>query len=431
MNQEERRQRRQKDTKNAAIIFIVFLIIVLMVVTGIVFLVGRFLMVDKAPAEPIAETEQPTESVVETEIVEMPEVPAVDPIVEQAAEIVAGMTLEDKVAQMFVITPDALTGYSGVTAAGDTTKEAYQNRPVGGIVYMSGNLTDQEQTATMLENMQTIATECTGLPVFLCVDEEGGDVARIASNSAFGVENVGDMASIGASGDPQNAYTAGNTIGTYLAELGFNVDFAPVADVLTNADNTVIGDRSFGADAQTVAGMVTSELQGLSAAGVYGTVKHFPGHGGTTEDSHEGAATTERTLEELVAEEFVPFQSAIDAGVPFVMVGHISAPNVTGDNTPASLSKIMITDVLRTQMGYDGIVITDAMNMKAITEYYNSDKAAILAVSAGADMILMPADYESAYRGLLAAVEDGTITEERIDESVNRIVKAKLQMGQQ
>ena len=132
-----------------------------------------------------------------------------------------------------------------------------------------------------------------------------------------------------------------------------------------------------------------------------------------------------------MAEEFVPFQSAIDAGVPFVMVGHISAPNVTGDNTPASLSKIMITDVLRTQMGYDGIVITDAMNMKAITEYYNSDKAAILAVSAGADMILMPADYESAYRGLLAAVEDGTITEERIDESVNRIVKAKLQMGQQ
>ena len=175
MNQEERRQRRQKDTKNAAIIFIVFLIIVLMVVTGIVFLVGRFLMVDKAPTEPIAETEQPTESVVATEIVEMPEVPAVDPIVEQAAEIVAGMTLEDKVAQMFVITPDALTGYSGVTAAGDTTKEAYQNCPVGGIVYMSGNLTDQEQTATMLENMQTIATECTGLPVFLCVDEEGGD----------------------------------------------------------------------------------------------------------------------------------------------------------------------------------------------------------------------------------------------------------------
>jgi beta-N-acetylhexosaminidase len=433
MNQEERRQRRQKDTKSAVIVCVIVMLILLVLVAGGVFLVGRLLPKGGGQNEGTDGTELPGENVVATEeVTEQPQTEVqTDPVEEQAAQLVSQMTLEDKIAQMFVITPNALTGYaSGVTAAGDTTKEAYQSRPVGGIVYMADNLTDPEQTTTMLSNMQEIARERTGLPVFLCVDEEGGSVARIAGNDAFGVTDVGNMSDIGASGDVQNAYNAGSTIGSYLAALGFNVDFAPVADVLTNPDNQVIGQRSFGSDAQTVAGMVTSELQGLSAAGVYGMVKHFPGHGGTSGDSHDGAVSTDKTLEELMAEELVPFQSAIDGGVNFVMVGHISAPNVTGDNAPATLSKVLITDVLRGQMGYNGIVITDAMNMEAITGFYNSDKAAVLAVTAGADMILMPADYNTAYTGILNAVNDGTITEERINESVTRIVKAKLAMGQ-
>lgn len=433
MNQEERRQRRQKDTKSAVIVCVIVVLILLVLVAGGVFLVGRLLPKGGGQNEGTDGTELQGENVAATEeVTEQPQTEVqTDPVEEQAAQLVSQMTLEDKIAQMFVITPNALTGYaSGVTAAGDTTKEAYQSRPVGGIVYMADNLTDPEQTTTMLSNMQEIARERTGLPVFLCVDEEGGSVARIAGNDAFGVTDVGNMSDIGASGDVQNAYNAGSTIGSYLAALGFNVDFAPVADVLTNPDNQVLGQRSFGSDAQTVAGMVTSELQGLSAAGVYGTVKHFPGHGGTSGDSHDGAVSTDKTLEELMAEELVPFQSAIDGGVNFVMVGHISAPNVTGDNAPATLSKVLITDVLRGQMGYNGIVITDAMNMEAITGFYNSDKAAVLAVTAGADMILMPADYNTAYTGILNAVNDGTITEERINESVTRIVKAKLAMGQ-
>lgn len=433
MNQEERRQRRQKDTKSAVIVCVIVVLILLVLVAGGVFLVGRLLPKGGGQNEGTDGTELPGENVAVTEeVTEQPQTEVqTDPVEEQAAQLVSQMTLEDKIAQMFVITPNALTGYaSGVTAAGDTTKEAYQSRPVGGIVYMADNLTDPEQTTTMLSNMQEIARERTGLPVFLCVDEEGGSVARIAGNDAFGVTDVGNMSDIGASGDVQNAYNAGSTIGSYLAALGFNVDFAPVADVLTNPDNQVIGQRSFGSDAQTVAGMVTSELQGLSAAGVYGMVKHFPGHGSTSGDSHDGAVSTDKTLEELMAEELVPFQSAIDGGVNFVMVGHISAPNVTGDNAPATLSKVLITDVLRGQMGYNGIVITDAMNMEAITGFYNSDKAAVLAVTAGADMILMPADYNTAYTGILNAVNDGTITEERINESVTRIVKAKLAMGQ-
>lgn len=433
MNQEERRQRRQKDTKSAVIVCVIVVLILLVLVAGGVFLVGRLLPKGGGQNEGTDGTELPGENVAVTEeVTEQPQTEVqTDPVEEQAAQLVSQMTLEDKIAQMFVITPNALTGYaSGVTAAGDTTKEAYQSRPVGGIVYMADNLTDPEQTTTMLSNMQEIARERTGLPVFLCVDEEGGSVARIAGNDAFGVTNVGNMSDIGASGDVQNAYNAGSTTGSYLAALGFNVDFAPVADVLTNPDNQVIGQRSFGSDAQKVAGMVTSELQGLSAAGVYGTVKHFPGHGGTSGDSHDGAVSTDKTLEELMAEELVPFQSAVDGGVNFVMVGHISAPNVTGDNAPATLSKVLITDVLRGQMGYNGIVITDAMNMEAVAGFYNSDKAAVLAVTAGADMILMPADYNTAYTGILNAVNDGTITEERINESVTRIVKAKLAMGQ-
>lgn len=428
MNQEERRERRQKDTKSAMIIVIAFVLIVALLVTGIVFVVGKYVLKNAEKPETTEQTEMQTEETQVPEEDTEADEPVIDEATVRAAEFVAGMTLEDKVAQMFVVTPDALTGYTDVTAAGDTTKKAYGERPVGGLIYMSGNLKDSEQTATMLENMQTIATERTGLPAFLCVDEEGGSVTRIAGKSGFNATDVGTMSAIGATGDSQNAYNAGNVIGKYLDELGFNVDFAPVADVLTNEANTVIGERSFGTDSAMVAQMVTSELKGLSDAGIYGTAKHFPGHGATAEDSHEGAAVSERTLEELMAAELVPFQSAINEGVNFVMVGHIAVPNATGDNTPSSLSEKMITDVLRTQMGYRGIVITDAMNMGAITENYSADEAAVKAVQAGADMILMPEDYETAYNGLLAAVNDGTISEERINESVTRIVKVKQQM---
>lgn len=429
MNQEERRQRRQDDFKHAAVVVTVFILVLMVVLAGAAVAVHKFLpksnKTDKTTETRSAETlndsrdmQNPGEA---TE-------PAVDPLNEQASQLVSGMSLEDKVAQMFVITPEALTGYASVTAAGDTTKAAYESRPVGGLIYMADNLLSTEQTTEMLTNMQNIAMERTGLPVFLSVDEEGGTVARVAKNDAFGVTDVGNMSDIGATGDAQNAYNAGVTIGTYLKQLGFNVDYAPVADVLTNPDNTVIGTRSFGSDASVVADMVTKELEGLSSQGVFGVVKHFPGHGGVSGDSHDGAVTMDKSLEELMQTEFVPFQKAVENGVSFVMVGHISVPQVVGDNTPASLSQMMVSNVLREQLGYQGIVITDAMNMGAITGSYTADQAAVMAVNAGVDMILMPQDYETAYNGLLQAVQDGTITEDRINESVTRIVKVKLQM---
>lgn len=426
MNREERRLKRQQDTKNAMTVFIGFLLIIVLLAAGIIFALTKLIPEKKSSGQP--PQAESTETVEVTEEPEAPVVPVIDPATRQAMDFVAGMTLEDKVAQLFMITPNALTGFSGVTAAGDTTKEFYNKRPVGGIIYMSDNLKDKEQTTDMLTNMKAIAQERTGLMPFLGVDEEGGSVARIAGNSAFGVTDVGDMSAVGETGDVQNAYNTGTVIGTYLKELGFNVDFAPVADVLTNPENTAIGKRSFGTDSQLVAGMVEAELNGLASQGIYGVVKHFPGHGGITGDSHETAVSVEKTLEELLAEELVPFQKAVDAGVSFVMAGHIAAPNVTGDSVPASVSQKLITDVLRGQMGYDGIVITDAMNMAAITDNYTADQAAVMAINAGADMILMPQDYETAYNGVLAAVKDGTISEERVNESVIRIVKIKMQM---
>lgn len=431
MDKEERRLKRQNDTKKAVAVVAVFLVILAAVIGAAVFAVVKFMPKNSRPAAPEVDSTEVTESTESSEIsvnTEKPEA-VITPETQQAVDFVAGMTLEQKIAQMFVITPEALTGYPNVTAAGDTTKTCYQQKPVGGIIYMEENLLGSEQTTKMLTDMQAIAEETTGLPAFLSVDEEGGTVTRIAKNEAFGVNDVGNMSEIGASGDTSKAGQAGVTLGTYLKALGFNVDFAPVADVLTNPDNTVIGTRSFGSDPQTVADMVSAELQGLQSQGVYGVVKHFPGHGGTAGDSHEAAVTLDKGIEDLMAAELVPFERAVQDGVSFVMVGHISVPSVVGDDTPASLSQMMVSSVLREQLGYDGIVITDALNMGAVTGNYSSDQAAVLAVNAGVDMLLMPQDYEAAYNGLLAAVQEGTISEERIDESVVRIVRVKLSLG--
>lgn len=344
-------------------------------------------------------------------------------------EMLGDMTLEEKVCQLFMVTPEALTGVGTVTQAGTATQEAVNAYPVGGVIYFSQNLQDPDQTRTMLENTQRYAMERTGIPIFLSVDEEGGQVARVGSNPAFGVEKIGNMSDVGNRGDTQEAYEIGSTIGTYLSDLGFNMDAAPDTDVLTNPENQVVKYRSFGSDPELVARMAAAELKGLNDQGIIGMYKHFPGHGGTTADSHEGYAYVDDTQEELKSGAFIPFQDGIDNGIQVIMVSHISCPNVTGDNTPATLSEMMITDILRGEMGFDGMVITDALNMGAITAQYSSSEAAVAALNAGADMLLMPEDFQSAYKGVLSAVESGTVSEARIDESVRRILEVKVSLG--
>lgn len=342
------------------------------------------------------------------------------------------MSLEDKVAQLFLISPEALTGYEQVTQFGTATEKALQQYPVGGFIYFSGNLVSREQVKNMIQGQQQCSMDRIGLPLFIGIDEEGGAITRIASSGKFGVREFPDMAEIGSLGNADKAYELGDTIGSYLTELGFNLDFAPVADVLTNPENTVVKRRSFGRDAQLVSKMVQAQAKGLMQNHVLACVKHFPGHGATAGDTHEGYAYTDQTWEELEERELVPFIDAIENGIPFIMVGHIALPSVTGTNEPASCSKIVIQEHLREELGYDGIVLTDALQMKAITDTYGSQQAAVKVIQAGADMLLEPDDFLTAYRAILDAVNTGVLTEERIDESVARIlqVKERLQASQ-
>lgn len=338
------------------------------------------------------------------------------------------MTLEEKVAQLFIIQPEAILDVGTAVAAGDATREAIDKYPVGGFIYFGENLQSKEQTQEMLRNVQAYSTERTGFPAFLSVDEEGGTVARVAGTGNFDVPDIGDMADIGAAGDVDAAKQVGEDIGSYLAELGFNLDFAPVADVLSNPENTVVRERSFGSDPELVSDMAIAVSDGLEEKGLLSAYKHFPGHGATSADTHKGYAYTDKTLEELEACELIPFQRCIAADAKLIMAAHISAPKVTGDDTPTSLSKTMVTDILREKMGYTGLVVTDAMNMGAITEEYTSGEAAVKAVQAGVDIVLMPENFQEAYQGVLNAVADGTLTEERIDESVTRILTVKLDL---
>ncbi|MCR5418388.1 MAG: glycoside hydrolase family 3 protein [Lachnospiraceae bacterium] len=350
-----------------------------------------------------------------------------DELAAEADRIVSQMSEDEKLCQMFFITPEQLTGADTVTAAGDATKSAYEKKPVGGLIYFAKNLTDPDQTKKMLANTLQYAQDISGLPVFLGVDEEGGRIARVAENSTFGVTKVGAACDMKTE---EEAGNAGLTIGTYLSELGFNVDFAPDADVLTNPENKVISDRSFGSDSGTVQKLAKAYSDGLHEAGIRSCYKHFPGHGGTGGDTHDGFAASDRTAEELRAQELVPFQNAASDGAEFVMAAHISLPKILSDNTPCSLSEEMLTGILRQECGYEGIIITDALNMGAISKNYGAGEAAVMAVEAGADMLLMPADFQAAYEALGQAVESGRITQDRVDASVKRIVLAKLKMRQ-
>lgn len=377
-----------------------------------------------AAEEPDGAEQDPAPAEGQGEKDESPE-PAEPEPASEADRILAGMTLEQKVAQLFVVRPEAVTGVGVQTAAGEATRAALEAMPVGGICYFAANLVDADQTREMLANTARYSEEVCGLPIFLCVDEEGGTVSRVGGNPGFGVDNVGDMRDVGATGDVGYAREVAQHIGTYLSYLGFNVDFAPDADIASNPSGTM-GLRSFGATADAVAPMVAAQVEGFTEAGVLCAAKHFPGIGGATGDSHDARIYSQRTLDEIRAEELRPFEAAIEADVPFVMVGHLSMPAVTGDDDPATLSSEIVSDLLRGKLGYQGIIITDSMAMGAATDSVPAERLGVEPLLAGVDMVLMPADLGAAYQGVLDAVASGELTEERIDESVRRVVQTKL-----
>lgn len=350
------------------------------------------------------------------------------------------MTLRDKVGQMFYVRPECLDTtihfnlLGGIDASADditkiklqavneTMKAVNEKYPVGGIILYAHNINDEAQLKQFIPQIRALK----GSPL-LCIDEEGGRVARIGKNSNFNVETFESMGAIGATGDPKNAYYCGNTIGTYLKKYGFDIDFAPVADVNTNPENIVIGARAFSDDPAVAAPMVTNYLQGLKDAGVTGCIKHFPGHGDTKADTHYGYAQSQKTWEQMLNCEMITFKAGIQWGCQLIMTAHIAAPNVTGLDIPATMSSLILQDKLRGELGYQNVIITDAMEMGAITQQYKNADAAVGCILAGVDIVLGPQNFVQAFDAVIDAVEKGVITEERLNQSVRRILMLKKQ----
>lgn len=341
----------------------------------------------------------------------------------------ADLTLEEKVGQLFIIRPDSLdltlpqeqiddAKADGVTELTDAMRDALQKYPVGGVCQFGKNIVDPEQITAFNAALQ----EASDIPLFISVDEEGGAVARLANKDTFDLPRYESAAAVGAEG-ADAACAMGQTIGGYLRTYGFNMDFAPDADVNTNPDNPIIGTRAFSSDAAEAADCAAAMARGLAGEGILPTFKHFPGHGDTAEDSHTGLAYSYRTVEELAACELLPFEAAAEVGPRAVMVGHIVVPELTGD-LPATLCADAIALVPDAE---NTLIVTDSLAMGAITDSYTPGEAAVQALQAGCDVLLMPDGLADAYDAVLAAVQNGTISEDRLDLSVNKILRMKAQ----
>ena len=364
-------------------------------------------------------------------------------------ETIANMTAEQKLAQMMIVAFRS-DGSNRKTATELTPayEELLKKYAFGGVLLFGGNIVDEEQTITLIWDCQAAAVAAKpGIPLLICVDQEGGLVNRVS----FGVTGPGNMA-LAAAGDPALTEECADLLGQEIAALGFNMDFAPVSDVNNNPNNPIIGIRSFSDEPALASQHVTAFLKGLDKNNISAALKHFPGHGNVGEDSHTGLPSSELTVEELKACELIPFQAGIEAGADMIMTAHIQYPNIETEtyiskldedivHLPATLSRTIITGLLREEMGYDGIVITDSMVMDAIATHFDPADAAVLAINAGVDILLCPVDlYQDeeidtfpamyAYmQALLERVASGEIKEEELNDSVARILKLKYAKG--
>ncbi|MEU2726510.1 glycoside hydrolase family 3 protein [Streptomyces griseoviridis] len=347
------------------------------------------------------------------------------------------MTLPEKVGQLFVMRVyghsatapdqadiDANLSEIGVRDAAELIAEYH----VGGIIYFTWahNTRDPRQIAALSNGIQRASlSRPRGLPVLISTDQEHGAVARVGAPATL---LPGAMA-VGAGGSRADARTLGRVSGRELRALGIRQDYAPVADVNVNPANPVIGVRSFGSDPDAVAALVAAEVAGYQRSAVAATAKHFPGHGDTAVDSHFGfpVITHSRALWSTL--DAVPFRAAIRAGVDSIMTGHLMVPALDGSGDPATLSHPIVTGVLRGELGYDGLVVTDSLGMEGVRTKYGDDRVPVLALKAGVDQLLNPPSLEIAWNAVLKAVEDGELTEARIDASVLRVLRLKSRLG--
>ncbi|QGU96866.1 beta-N-acetylhexosaminidase [Clostridium bovifaecis] len=325
------------------------------------------------------------------------------------------MTLDEKIGQMVIV---GIEGYN----LNNNTKSLIEKYKVGGIVLFGSNIQGSEQLLDLVNSLKKENLK-NKIPLFLSVDEEGGKITRMPKE----FKRFPNNKAIGKINDMELSNNIGRTIGDEIKSFGFNMDFAPVLDINSNPKNPVIGSRSFGANPDVVSNLGIETMKGIQSENVIPVVKHFPGHGDTSVDSHIGLPTVNNDLNRLQSFELIPFAEAIEKSADAVMIAHILLPKIDKEN-PSSMSKIIITDILRADLKFNGVVITDDMTMGAITKNYNISKAAIKSVEAGSDVILVCHGYENEIKvinDLKDAVSKGEISEQRIDESVYRILKLK------
>ena len=316
--------------------------------------------------------------------------------------IIEGMSLEDRVAGLFIVTPEQLTGVSTAVKAGSGTQEALMNYAVGGMAYFSKNIKNEEQITEMLDTTSSMSK----YPVFTLVAEDGSKNGAISSN--LGIDGVTDVT------DSDSARDNAKAIGSAMYKYGFNFNISPVLDS-SSSDKE---EKDF----NKVKDIAVSFSSGLKDAGMTSCLNAFPAKA----DTSRGKTEVEKSVTDLESSEYKVFEEAVkNDSVNAIMVTGASYPNVDGDDTPACLSEKMVTDQLRNHLGFDGIILTDALNTSAITKFYSADEAAVAAIKAGADMIYLPEDFKKAYEGVKKAVEAGTISEDRINESLRRIYKIK------
>lgn len=407
---EKRLARRQRRKKSQLIAFIILIITVVLIV-GIgafgIYSIKKAVNAKKAEKEEAAAAassenqevviETPQESVPEPE--EMTDGDVLEEIVNSC---VSELTLEDKVAGLFMVSPEQFTGVATVVKAGSSTQDALSKYAIGGLYYSAKNIKSKDQITEMIKN----TSDMSKYPIFTAVSEDGSENGAITA-SIGGIET-------GEINNSDTAYNAGTTIGAALFGYGFNFCIAPDLDISENG--------KYGTEMESVADIAVSMTSALHDSGVTACTYRFPVSG----DTKTAAVANEISKEELTTTIYVAYQRAIgDGQVGAVMMSNVSLPTITGDNTPASLSKVMITDELRGMLGYDGLVVTAPLNEAAITENYTSAEAAVNAINAGADIIFLPDNFEEAYQGVLDAVNSGAITEDRINESIKRIYRLK------
>lgn len=341
-----------------------------------------------------------------------------------ARQLIERMSLEDKIAQLFFVTPEQLFDSDGITRPDQLHHEALQTPAPGGIIFFGQNLQDAEQTRSLLYGLQGFMKDETRIPLFLSVDEEGGEVRRIGANKAFDVPYVPNMSDIGATGDVELACEVARTLSNTVRDLGFNTDFAPSCDIAYSLASAMKW-RSFGSDSELVSRMVAAMVTTFNEEGILCCAKHFPGIGDPEGDSHTQSIYSSKTREEL-SDQLAPFSAAIEAGVPFIMMGHLSLPLITGSDVPASISHAVVQGILRDELGYDGVVLTDSLSMGALSSFCPPEDRGIAAIEAGCDFVLMPPDLKAAYAKLFEAVATRRISEARIDVSLRRILTLKL-----